>query len=310
MPSCANNTSLCTLLSLQRQIKASPPAQKPELESFFVGFFCRFVHRDPTGLSCSLVPSPLLSHPVSFPAARTCPWPLPPGENSGWRLLHPTPSFSALLEVRCKPGFAFPSGLDVTRRRCQGDRQWSGEEPVCTSRLEQPQRSIYANVALTSLYFWLIFNAKHSEELGLSPLYNSLHRVCCAYHHSNRVHVHNKCGLKDSATTFDIKKRVEPNLKMKACVRGGGCAFPGLRNHDDGADISCFHRLFQELGVKTKAARRDQTFVLPARALHVKHRKNENRGETSAAERQRELKPSIPPATADLRALTLHLKWR
>uniref|UniRef100_A0A674N5V9 Beta-2-glycoprotein 1 n=1 Tax=Takifugu rubripes TaxID=31033 RepID=A0A674N5V9_TAKRU len=64
--------------------------------------------------------------------ARTCPWPLPPGENSVSRLLHPTPSFSALLEVHCKPGFTFPSGLDVTRRRCQGDRQWSGEEPVCT----------------------------------------------------------------------------------------------------------------------------------------------------------------------------------
>uniref|UniRef100_H3CRP0 Beta-2-glycoprotein 1 n=1 Tax=Tetraodon nigroviridis TaxID=99883 RepID=H3CRP0_TETNG len=65
------------------------------------------------------------------PGTRTCPWPLPPGENSVWRLLSPTHSFSALLEVRCKPGFALPGGLDVTVRRCQGDRQWSGDEPVC-----------------------------------------------------------------------------------------------------------------------------------------------------------------------------------
>nr|XP_057913758.1 beta-2-glycoprotein 1-like isoform X2 [Doryrhamphus excisus] len=62
---------------------------------------------------------------------RTCPWPLPPREDSVARLLSPTPSFSALLEVRCKPGLALPSGLDAAIRRCQGDRQWSGEEPIC-----------------------------------------------------------------------------------------------------------------------------------------------------------------------------------
>ncbi|KAM4600860.1 beta-2-glycoprotein 1-like [Polymixia lowei] len=63
---------------------------------------------------------------------RTCPWPLTPSVNSAVRLLSPTQSFSALLEVRCNPGFALPNGLDVTIRRCQGDRQWSGDEPICT----------------------------------------------------------------------------------------------------------------------------------------------------------------------------------
>uniref|UniRef100_I3K4P2 Beta-2-glycoprotein 1 n=1 Tax=Oreochromis niloticus TaxID=8128 RepID=I3K4P2_ORENI len=67
---------------------------------------------------------------------RTCPWPLPHSENSEARLLSPTHSFSALLEVRCKPGFTLPSGLDATIRRCQGDRQWSGDEPICTGRFE------------------------------------------------------------------------------------------------------------------------------------------------------------------------------
>ncbi|XP_056458937.1 beta-2-glycoprotein 1-like [Gadus chalcogrammus] len=63
---------------------------------------------------------------------RTCPWPLAPGGHSASRLLSPTHSFSALLEVRCNPGFTLPSGLDATIRRCQGDRQWSGDEPICT----------------------------------------------------------------------------------------------------------------------------------------------------------------------------------
>lgn len=71
-----------------------------------------------------------------FSAGRTCPWPLPSRENSVARLLSPTNSFSALLEVRCKPGFALPTGLDVTIRRCQGDRQWSGDEPICTGGFE------------------------------------------------------------------------------------------------------------------------------------------------------------------------------
>uniref|UniRef100_A0A3B5AV61 Beta-2-glycoprotein 1 n=1 Tax=Stegastes partitus TaxID=144197 RepID=A0A3B5AV61_9TELE len=67
---------------------------------------------------------------------RTCPWPLPQSETSDARLLSPTHSFSALLEVRCKPGFMLPSGLDATIRRCQGDRQWSGDEPICTGGSE------------------------------------------------------------------------------------------------------------------------------------------------------------------------------
>lgn len=68
---------------------------------------------------------------------RTCPWPLPAAENTELRLLSPTHSFSALLEVRCKPGFALSSGLDVTIRRCQGDRQWSGDEPICTEEIPE-----------------------------------------------------------------------------------------------------------------------------------------------------------------------------
>ncbi|KAG7270130.1 hypothetical protein CRUP_027200 [Coryphaenoides rupestris] len=65
-------------------------------------------------------------------AGRTCPWPLAPEAHSVSRLLSPTHSFSALLEVRCNPGYTLPSALDVTIRRCQGDRQWSGDEPICT----------------------------------------------------------------------------------------------------------------------------------------------------------------------------------
>uniref|UniRef100_A0A665VV90 Beta-2-glycoprotein 1 n=1 Tax=Echeneis naucrates TaxID=173247 RepID=A0A665VV90_ECHNA len=70
---------------------------------------------------------------------RTCTWPLPLSENSVARLLSPTHSFSALLEVRCKPGFGFPNGLDVAIRRCQGDRQWSGDEPICTGGFDPPE---------------------------------------------------------------------------------------------------------------------------------------------------------------------------
>ncbi|KAK7886311.1 hypothetical protein WMY93_025932 [Mugilogobius chulae] len=66
---------------------------------------------------------------------RTCPWPLPVAENTEVRLLSPTHSFSALLEVRCKPGFTLSGGLDALIRRCQGDRQWSGDEPTCTEEL-------------------------------------------------------------------------------------------------------------------------------------------------------------------------------
>ncbi|KAF3692025.1 Beta-2-glycoprotein 1 APC inhibitor Activated protein C-binding protein Apolipoprotein H [Channa argus] len=71
-------------------------------------------------------------------SGRTCPWPLPPSDNSVDRLLSPTHSFSALLEVRCKPGFTLPNGLDATIRRCQGDRQWSGDEPICADVYCQP----------------------------------------------------------------------------------------------------------------------------------------------------------------------------
>ncbi|XP_071004622.1 protein lev-9-like [Oncorhynchus clarkii lewisi] len=48
-------------------------------------------------------------------------------------LLSPTPSFSALLEVRCDTGYMLPNGLDAAIRRCQGDRQWSSDDPNCTA---------------------------------------------------------------------------------------------------------------------------------------------------------------------------------
>ncbi|XP_036451483.1 beta-2-glycoprotein 1-like [Colossoma macropomum] len=62
---------------------------------------------------------------------RTCPWPLSTGQHFDVVLLSPSPSFSALLEVRCHSGYTMANGLDAMIRRCQGDRQWSGDEPVC-----------------------------------------------------------------------------------------------------------------------------------------------------------------------------------
>lgn len=73
--------------------------------------------------------------PLLVSSGRTCPWPLPPSETSDARLLSPAPAFSALMEVRCRPGLTSPSGSDVAVRRCQGDRQWSGDEPICTGGL-------------------------------------------------------------------------------------------------------------------------------------------------------------------------------
>ncbi|XP_076826991.1 beta-2-glycoprotein 1-like isoform X2 [Brachyhypopomus gauderio] len=63
---------------------------------------------------------------------RPCPWPLPPVRHAEVTLLTPSPVFSALLEVRCHPGYTTANGFSTTIRRCQGDRQWSGDEPVCT----------------------------------------------------------------------------------------------------------------------------------------------------------------------------------
>lgn len=85
-------------------------------------------------------------------SGRTCPWPLPPSENSVVRLLSPTQSFSALLEVRCKPGLALPNGLDVTIRRCQGDRQWSGDEPICTGGFEFSREMFFLAFMLLLFY--------------------------------------------------------------------------------------------------------------------------------------------------------------
>ncbi|XP_048881743.1 beta-2-glycoprotein 1-like isoform X1 [Brienomyrus brachyistius] len=64
---------------------------------------------------------------------RTCPWPLPLNPNTVSLLLSPAPSFSALLETRCQPGFAMDGSMEAVVRRCQGDRRWSGEDPTCTA---------------------------------------------------------------------------------------------------------------------------------------------------------------------------------
>ncbi|XP_048117223.1 beta-2-glycoprotein 1-like isoform X1 [Alosa alosa] len=88
------------------------------------------------GLSC-VVPS------------RTCPWPMAPGNHSEAHLLSPTPSFSALLEVRCLPGYTMSNGLDAAIRRCQGDRQWSGDEPVCTALPSPPPFVVDAGPVLS-----------------------------------------------------------------------------------------------------------------------------------------------------------------
>ncbi|KAI4895514.1 hypothetical protein NFI96_007859 [Prochilodus magdalenae] len=90
----------------------------------------------PCGLSC-------------VAPGRTCPWPLPPGDHFSVVLLSPSPSFSALLEVRCHPGYAMANGLDAMIRRCQGDRQWSGDEPVCTDQKDpiRPENNVLAILA-------------------------------------------------------------------------------------------------------------------------------------------------------------------
>ncbi|KPP74637.1 beta-2-glycoprotein 1-like [Scleropages formosus] len=66
---------------------------------------------------------------------RTCPWPPPPGSNTVAHLLSPAPTVSALLEIRCKPGFVMAGGVEAVTRHCQSNRQWSGEDPVCMAVL-------------------------------------------------------------------------------------------------------------------------------------------------------------------------------
>ncbi|KAM9487705.1 beta-2-glycoprotein 1-like isoform 1-T1 [Clarias gariepinus] len=70
---------------------------------------------------------------------RTCPWPLPDSGHFNVTLLSSSPSFSSLMEVRCHPGYAMADGRDITLRRCQGDRQWSGDEPVCTGKTAETE---------------------------------------------------------------------------------------------------------------------------------------------------------------------------
>ncbi|MBN3307465.1 SVEP1 protein, partial [Amia calva] len=64
---------------------------------------------------------------------RSCPWPLSfPYSTS--LLLSPSPSFSSLVQTRCDPGFKMADGTELVTRRCQGDRSWSGAEPVCMAK--------------------------------------------------------------------------------------------------------------------------------------------------------------------------------
>ncbi|XP_056619383.1 beta-2-glycoprotein 1-like isoform X2 [Triplophysa dalaica] len=71
---------------------------------------------------------------------RSCPWPLPPGKHCDVALLSPSPSFSALLEVRCKSGYTMPNGLDVIIRRCQASQNGG--------RAEVPDRVLVASCSL------------------------------------------------------------------------------------------------------------------------------------------------------------------
>uniref|UniRef100_A0A1A7WYY3 Beta-2-glycoprotein 1 n=2 Tax=Iconisemion striatum TaxID=60296 RepID=A0A1A7WYY3_9TELE len=103
---------------------------------------------------------------------RTCPWPLPLSEDSEARLLSPTHSFSALLEVRCKPGFTLPGGLDVTVRRCQGDRQWSGDEPICTGT--QPPEHAAGQKCPLSAEVRDTFSIQGDASVGTSIRYSCL----------------------------------------------------------------------------------------------------------------------------------------
>lgn len=38
------------------------------------------------------------------------------------------------MEVRCHPGYAMADGWHAVIRRCQGDRQWSGDDPECIGK--------------------------------------------------------------------------------------------------------------------------------------------------------------------------------
>ncbi|KAI5620414.1 beta-2-glycoprotein 1 [Silurus asotus] len=69
---------------------------------------------------------------LALQSGRTCPWPLPGGQHFDVALLSPFPSFSALVEIRCHPGYTMANGMNAVFRRCQGDRQWSDEDPECT----------------------------------------------------------------------------------------------------------------------------------------------------------------------------------
>lgn len=100
--------------------------------------------------------------PLHLSSGRTCPWPPPIEQNYMAQLLSPTHTFSALLEVSCYPGFTLPNGMDVIIRRCQGDRQWSGDEPICTGvfELSEEKTKTYSY----SLLF-LFKNQEHIQQL-------------------------------------------------------------------------------------------------------------------------------------------------
>ncbi|XP_017270800.1 beta-2-glycoprotein 1-like, partial [Kryptolebias marmoratus] len=99
---------------------------------------------------------------------RSCPWPLPQSETSESRLLSASPTFSALLEVRCRPGFTSPGGSEVAVRRCQGDRRWSGEEPVCREA-QLPARACPLPAGVTDT-----FSVRGDASVGTSISYSCL----------------------------------------------------------------------------------------------------------------------------------------
>uniref|UniRef100_A0A4W5QE34 Beta-2-glycoprotein 1 n=1 Tax=Hucho hucho TaxID=62062 RepID=A0A4W5QE34_9TELE len=97
-------------------------------------------------------------------APGTCVW-----NNFVASLLSPTPSFSALLEVRCDTGYMLPNGLDTAIRRCQGDQQWSGDDPNCTGGYKNRFISLSPSLSLSlSLYLSLSLSLTFSPSLSLS----------------------------------------------------------------------------------------------------------------------------------------------
>ncbi|TKS82166.1 Protein lev-9 [Collichthys lucidus] len=79
------------------------------------------------GLSCV---APVWARNVAY--VELVPGLYPPVKTQWLASSLPLTPFLPCLKCAASQGFTLPNGLDVTIRRCQGDRQWSGDEPNCT----------------------------------------------------------------------------------------------------------------------------------------------------------------------------------